>query len=351
MLHIDEPPRAGEASLRWVWQSKSFRAAAACLMVYVVLAIVSAPLAFVNFIQHYTGALSFFIPILIWPCCALGLFVLFKRRDWPALRSHMTGRLALAALLSVALLLAFSAYTTFKFQIEEHVPFYADTWAADLDALLHGGDAWRLAHKIWPDDWSKYIFYCYNYVWFLYWFGTPLFVVFWAPRELVKRYLWSMLLTFIVCGTILATLYSSVGPIFYPQMLQDPRYDELIARLSVLGEMDHVLAYSNYLFESQISGEAVFGTGISAIPSMHVAVVTLNACFFSTLNRWAGTLAWLFWAIIMFGSVYTGWHYAIDGYMSLLAVTAIWAGVRRAHRMKAVPGFRFRVPRIKTAQA
>ena len=36
---------------------------------------------------------------------------------------------------------------------------------------------------------------------------------------------------------------------------------------------------------------------------------------------------WTFAAIIMFGSVYTGWHYALDGYLSFIVVTAIWFGV------------------------
>ena len=60
------------------------------------------------------------------------------------------------------------------------------------------------------------------------------------------------------------------------------------------------------------------------MPSMHVALAVLNAIFASSLNRWAGILAWARAAAIMFGSVYFGWHYALDGYVSIAAVIIIW---------------------------
>ena len=71
------------------------------------------------------------------------------------------------------------------------------------------------------------------------------------------------------------------------------------------------------------------------MPSMHCAGAILNAYFFTSLNRWAGLLGWGFAALIVVGSVYTGWHYAVDGYASFVGVTAIWFGTgvvsRRLH--------------------
>jgi hypothetical protein len=31
-----------------------------------------------------------------------------------------------------------------------------------------------------------------------------------------------------------------------------------------------------------------------------------------------------FCAVILFGSVHLGWHYAVDGYFSIIATVAIW---------------------------
>lgn len=334
MISIDPALPGGQSRMSWVWKSVSLRAAAACLLVYAACAILLAPAAFAAFIDHYFGAISYFMARLILPVCAIGCIAVINGVTWRDFASHLVGRLSVVAILLVALLIAFASYTTFKFKIPDIVPFYADSWAAGLDAWLHHGDAWRLAHAVWPDAWSRFVFYCYNYGWFLYWFGTPLFVVLWQRPEIVKRYLWALLLTFIVCGTILATLYSSVGPVFFADILKDDRYGELMTRLGTLDGMNYILGYADYLYTSYEQQNAVFGTGISAIPSMHVAVVTLNAWLFSAINRWAGLFAWVFAAMIMFGSVYTGWHYAIDGYMSFLAVTAVWFAVRRAHALK-----------------
>jgi hypothetical protein len=40
-----------------------------------------------------------------------------------------------------------------------------------------------------------------------------------------------------------------------------------------------------------------------------------------------GMLLTLFAAVIFVGSIHLGWHYAVDGYVSALAVAGIWYGV------------------------
>lgn len=57
---------------------------------------------------------------------------------------------------------------------------------------------------------------------------------------------------------------------------------------------------------------------------MHVAIATLNAFYLARLNRWLGLAGWAFAIFILFGSIYTGWHYAADGYISMLVVAVIW---------------------------
>lgn len=76
------------------------------------------------------------------------------------------------------------------------------------------------------------------------------------------------------------------------------------------------------------------GGGISAFPSLHVAIATLNAIYlwrFGGLLRWAGAA---FLVVIQLGAVDLAWHYGIDGYASMLATPIIWvvAGRMSAHR-------------------
>lgn len=330
MIAIDRVPPEAQPRLSWVLQSTSLRAATLCLLIYTLSALFLAPTAYAAFLEHYAQAITYFLPMLIFPIAAIGLIVWLRGVPREDVAAHLLGRLPVVLILAIALLAAFAGYTTFKFKIPDIVPFYADHWAAKADAWIHQGDPWRFVHRVWPQAWSNLMTVFYNYLWFFYWFGTPVFVLLWMPHETVKRYLWSMLLTFIVVGTILATSLSSVGPIFYADVFNDNRYAGLTARLEAL-DLDIILNYADYLLKSYREQDAVFGTGISALPSMHVAVVTLNAWLFTSANRWAGALAWIFAAVILFGSVYTGWHYAIDGYISMMAVTCIWFAVRRAH--------------------
>jgi len=90
---------------------------------------------------------------------------------------------------------------------------------------------------------------------------------------------------------------------------------------------------SGYLLDNYRTGAPALGTGISAMPSMHVAIATINALYLAGINRWAGIAAWTYCAIILIGSIYSGWHYSLDGYVSVIVVLAIW----RATRFIAAP--------------
>jgi len=90
-------------------------------------------------------------------------------------------------------------------------------------------------------------------------------------------------------------------------------------RSALPGAVDIVARYDLFDQESW-----VHPTHYTAMPSMHVAVVTLNALMLSHINRYVGALGWLYAAIILLTSVYLGWHYAIDGYVSIAGVSGIW---------------------------
>jgi membrane-associated phospholipid phosphatase len=44
-------------------------------------------------------------------------------------------------------------------------------------------------------------------------------------------------------------------------------------------------------------------------------------------------IGWAFASTILFGSIYTGWHYAVDGYLSAILSTAIWLLLSRFYRL------------------
>ena len=66
-----------------------------------------------------------------------------------------------------------------------------------------------------------------------------------------------------------------------------------------------------------------YGFGLMALPSLHVAAVTLYVLYGWGEGRFVRWLTIIYALLIFIGSVTTGWHYAIDGYAA--AVIALVA--------------------------
>ena len=86
------------------------------------------------------------------------------------------------------------------------------------------------------------------------------------------------------------------------------------------------------------------GAAISAFPSMHVAVATIWAIYMTERSWFFAPVAIGFAVTILFLSVYTGWHYAVDGYVSIAVILAIYAAVRHLYAENAVGTSRNTVP-------
>ena len=55
--------------------------------------------------------------------------------------------------------------------------------------------------------------------------------------------------------------------------------------------------------------------GIAAMPSLHVAAVTMMACFLFSLTFFAGIMGSIFALTTFVASIFLQWHYAVDGYV------------------------------------
>jgi len=300
--------------------------------VYAIISFFLNPSSFVTLSQVYAEKFLEGIPILlIGGLCSAALI---NGREAPTryiidlVRTRWRDSV-LVLLFFFASLVAFNAY---KITIPAVVPYYADDWLADIDEWLHGTAPWVLTHRLDGRAWSFIVFNSYEVAWFFQWFGTILFVSLWSDKVARVRYLWAVALTLCILGTVMASALSSVGPIYYYSFTGEHRFHGLKIALDGLDHSHMVREPANYLLAAYKAGRPDLGGGISAMPSVHVAFVTLNAYFLSSLNRWLGVLGWIFAALILYGSVYTGWHYAVDGYVSVVVVSAIWWGTGRMVR-------------------
>lgn len=86
----------------------------------------------------------------------------------------------------------------------------------------------------------------------------------------------------------------------------------------------HSIKAMEYLLASR--GSDNFGAGISAMPSLHVAIAFLTVqVAFSRSKRWSLRFAALaYFLVILVGSVHLGWHYLLDGLVSIAAMVPLW---------------------------
>jgi hypothetical protein len=296
---------------------------ALAIAAYAAVAACVSPAGLAAMLATYAEQMLMLTPVLV---AGLGAASLIRRPRAPlsficdVLRERA---LPLAATLA-GFCLGMAAFTAMKLAIPRLVPFYADPIFADLDAMLVPGSPGMLAHALLP-TWAAWPLAClYGPVWFVAWFGIIAYVALSRDSALRKRYFWALALTLAIVGTLLATVLSSVGPVFYDRIYGGTRFAGLMALVDATSVGEYMRFASSYLYDNYTNDAHGFGTGISAMPSVHIAIVTLNAQMLWSRDRRIGALAWAYTAAIGFGSVYLGWHYAVDGLVSLVVVVTIW---------------------------
>jgi PAP2 superfamily len=158
-------------------------------------------------------------------------------------------------------------------------------------------------------------------------FYASFFVVFpgmvlwyaWHPYGRSRRFLSAAALAWVVLGVVAATMFASAGPCYYAQVTGDPApYADL---LWALGRQPLLATeIQQGLWRAYKEGLVWTGSGISAFPSMHVAIPTLYAL---AAVRWR-VLWWGVLVITWFASVALGWHYAVDGLAGIVGALGCW---------------------------
>lgn len=268
---------------------------------------------------------------------AYGRGGLLRARTWQDFAArHLAGRW-FGGFVVVALLVGpfRDAFLYFKRMIPVIQPFAWDRRIADWDRALHfGHDPWTLLHA-----WLGHplVTNAIDIAYHL-WFPLGVLLVAWQAftvRDHVRmQFLVSYMLVWIVLGTGAATLLSSAGPCYYGLVTGDAaRFAPLLDYLTRVDETHGLLAVETQRFLwAGYQGTISINLGISAMPSIHVALAVLYAILGWKTARWLGIALTTFALVVLLGSVHLGWHYALDGYVSILATPLLWAATGRVLR-------------------
>lgn len=249
------------------------------------------------------------LALLLWAMRKASLAEIWQRTDLLDVTTYLLGFQLLG--------LAITGLTWGKELMPLFVSYWADPAIAHAERSMLGVDAWRLV----PEALVRPLDGLYT-SWALAKFAALLTVLSMPPSAFKTKALLAYFLTVGLLGVFGQYLLPSVGPALFDQFHGGSQFAALRERLSEHAPIVH--AATTYLWNAYSEDHMVFGGGISAMPSMHVATTTWVALVISSAFPRLKIPAWCFWFVILSGSVATGWHYLLDGVVGTAGAVMFW---------------------------
>jgi membrane-associated phospholipid phosphatase len=180
---------------------------------------------------------------------------------------------------------------------------------ADLDKMLFlGQDPWSLL--TWLN--SRATAFFYHRGWFALMLITLLLVLAQPPSARKSAVMLTYFLLWSIVGPIVHALIPAGGPIFFEPLGYGDRFANLVA----VPETREAATYLWGIYTGEGFGP---GSGISAMPSLHIATTTwMIVAVHIFARRWMAPMA-LAGVLIFLLSISLGWHYALDGVVGAAA--------------------------------
>jgi hypothetical protein len=286
------------------------------------------------------------LAVLIWTLVRI-IQLAIAKSPTPAvtLWTELQPKLPLLILPAVVAPIFLASFTATKSGIITLVGFKFDRLFAEIDYAVFGVDPWQISHAAFGRIETGVIQAFYVPIWVAVLLYSQALIPLFARKKMIGKFFTATLSTWFLGGFVIAYLLPTAGPIF--AHLADA---ELGSRFLPLQEkLGELLAKDapfrrgpEYLLEGTQSPTAYYGGGISAMPSMHVAVAVLY--MLAARGTWLLVPSCIFAAVIFVGSVHSGYHYAVDGVVAALIALLCWRGAERLHNGAPAVGESSHVP-------
>ena len=233
------------------------------------------------------------------------------------------------------ILVLMSFFGSIKSLIQFINPYYLDQPLVLLDRFIHFGfNPWEITHALFGSVAATVAIDVMYHIWFFPLLIYPLWMVLNYKLGVTRaKFLICYVLTWTILGSVLAVIFSAMGPCFYETILGSSGvYEPLMSRLHEISEINkgqggyglHAMKNQAIVLGHFMDNTIAIGSGITAMPSMHVSFAMLLFLSARELNKKAGYLTLIYLFFIQVGSVHLGWHYAVDGYISIILTWILW---------------------------
>ncbi|PEQ14512.1 hypothetical protein B2G71_02730 [Novosphingobium sp. PC22D] len=217
------------------------------------------------------------------------------------------------------------AFLWFKPLLNALVPFRADPFLARADNLLFFGHD-PYVFLTWLDFPGAEL--VYHKVWTAMMILTLLVIATRPPSPDKSAVMLGYFVLWSLVGPAIHTLMPAVGPIFYARMGYGDQFAGLVPGVETRAMADYLWA----VYDAKLFGA---GSGISAMPSLHVATASWMAIAFWVLaRRYFAPIAALSFLIFLM-SIALGWHYALDGLVGGASAVLVHLALRAWFRARA----------------
>lgn len=262
-----------------------------------------------------------------------------RARHGPLARERALG--ALLGTLCIGVVI--NVFSSWKLAIPRVQPFAWDLELHRLDVALHGGRMpWEwlqpLVGRVAATRFLDAVYLLWHPV-----VGLGAAVLVWSSdRRLRMQFLLTFVLAWFLLGAGMAMAFSSAGPCYWAGVVGLPNpYAGLFEYLRATDGLAPLAALriQDGLWAKYTAQAGVAYSGISAMPSMHVAIPVIFAmAALGRRTRWLAVAASAFALLTLAGSIHLGWHYAVDGYAGIAGIVLLWWVVGRVVARAVKPG-------------
>jgi hypothetical protein len=226
--------------------------------------------------------------------------------DLPKCAGFVVGTLLVSVQISVL--------TWTKIMLPIAAPFWADPLLANLDHAIFRTDPWRIAEVLF--GWASPLIDMAYVTWAPIKFAT-LIAVLPLPESRTKTRILVAYFLIMASAALGQYFMSSAGPIFYSQL-------GLGDRFAALPVEPWVATTASYLWRDYLRAGGDIGGGISAMPSLHVGIALWFALVIRAYLPRLAFIGFVYFGLILVGSILLGWHYAADGFVAIVIVVVAW---------------------------